>query len=416
MTDALSERVATVGRQLRTTQQQLSDDVTAALMRGIEPLDSDPVLVAMLEASVNANVTNIVDVLANDIPLAHLQPPTAAVEYALRLAQRGIPSNALVRAYHMGQNVALRRCYEIIGEQGLATPETVALTAEVSAVLYRYIDSVTAEVFAAYEEERARWIGAQGSALSSTVHTLLAAPSSSAHRFERETGYQLDRDHRAMILWLTDDTRASLADLDRIARDAVNRTGAAGPPLIAPMDGSSLWVWIPSARHPRGSTPADVMREVSLPGGVRVAFGLVGSGVEGFCRSHEQARAAFAVASIPASPTASVVSYDDRGIAVASMLAKDVDVTRVWVHEVLRELAVDTPGASPLRETLNRYFATGESHLRTAEQLQLHRNTVKYRIDKALAAVRPDTDRLDLALALTACEFLGPLVLSTQRT
>jgi DNA-binding PucR family transcriptional regulator len=56
------------------------------------------------------------------------------------------------------------------------------------------------------------------------------------------------------------------------------------------------------------------------------------------------------------------------------------------------------------------YFATRESHLHTAERLNLHRNTVKYRVGKALAEVPADRDRLDLALALTVCEFLGPVM------
>ena len=59
---------------------------------------------------------------------------------------------------------------------------------------------------------------------------------------------------------------------------------------------------------------------------------------------------------------------------------------------------------------MRTFYATGESHLHTAEQLNLHRNTVKYRVDKALASTRSH-DRLDIALALQVCEFLGPAVL-----
>lgn len=411
MKEIVRSRVAAVGRVLGTTQLDLSDDVTSTLMRGIAPLDGDPILVDMLEASVHANVANIVHILTNDIPLAHLQTPTAAVEYALRLAQRGIPSNALVRAYHMGQNVALQRCYQLIGEQELKAADTVEVTEQVSALLFAYIDWVTAKVFEVYEDERARWIGARGSALSSTVHNLLAAPEVSATGFERETGYALGRDHCAIILWLGEDTQTTLADLDCLARHAVSRMGPAGAPLIAPMDASSMWVWIPFAERTRGLDPVEALREVGLPNGVRAAVGARASGVHGFCRSHEQARAAFHVAGVPRTPTGSVVSYADRGIAIASMLAGNIATTRTWVHEVLGTLASDAPTTTPLRETLTKFFATGESHLRTAEQLQLHRNTVKYRIDKALTATKPDVDRLDLAVALTACEFLGPLVL-----
>ena len=61
--------------------------------------------------------------------------------------------------------------------------------------------------------------------------------------------------------------------------------------------------------------------------------------------------------------------------------------------------------------TLNAYFSHDESHLRAAQYLNLHRNTVKYRINKALDQHTVSTDKLDLALALQVCEFLGPTVL-----
>ena len=58
---------------------------------------------------------------------------------------------------------------------------------------------------------------------------------------------------------------------------------------------------------------------------------------------------------------------------------------------------------------LNLQFLHGHG-IHTAERLNLHRNTVKYRVGKALAEVPADRDRLDLALALTVCEFLGPVI------
>ncbi|GAB36940.1 hypothetical protein GOOTI_244_00010 [Gordonia otitidis NBRC 100426] len=114
---------------------------------------------------------------------------------------------------------------------------------------------------------------------------------------------------------------------------------------------------------------------------------------------------------MPGSLVADVVGFGDRGVAVVSRLARDLEFTRAWVHEILGPLAEDSANAAVLRETLSVYFATGESHLHTAERLNLHRNTVKYRVDKAMRDTRT-TDRLDLALALTVCAFLGAEVLA----
>jgi DNA-binding PucR family transcriptional regulator len=108
------------------------------------------------------------------------------------------------------------------------------------------------------------------------------------------------------------------------------------------------------------------------------------------------------------------VSFGDQGVAVVSLLAGDIESTRLWVQELLGPLAVDRPGAEALRETLRVFFATGESYARTAELLSLHRNTVKYRVAKAFGerGEGREADRMDLAVALQVCRFLGPAVLA----
>jgi DNA-binding PucR family transcriptional regulator len=49
--------------------------------------------------------------------------------------------------------------------------------------------------------------------------------------------------------------------------------------------------------------------------------------------------------------------------------------------------------------------------------MNLHRNTVKYRINKALGdPVAAGRDKLDLALALQVCELLGRSVLRPAKS
>ncbi|MBM7367229.1 PucR family transcriptional regulator [Gordonia hydrophobica] len=403
MSDELRARAGVVGRRLREDVVGLSDDVTTTLARGIHQLDGDPALLDMLSASVRGNVTNIIDLLSNDIPLSNLQAPTGAIEYALRLAQRDIPSNSLVRAYHMGQNVVLQVIYSEVADMGLDVPESTELTKYLAATVYSYIDWITGVVFEAYEKERQRWAGVHGTALTTTVHSLLAASDASAGQFEGATGYWLDRTHISAVLWLDDDSHSELGELDRVARRSAVAAVSDGPPLVVPVDRLTVWAWVPF----RGEVPAAAHAMFGdLPAGVRAAVGQAIPGIHGFRRSHDQALAAFTIASTPRSPTGARVRYDDRGVAVASLLAHDLDATATWVREVLGDLAADSPAMAPLRETLAVYLATGDSHLRTAEHLNLHRNTVKYRIDKALTTIGAHRDRLDLSLALTACEFL----------
>ena len=77
-------------------------------------------------------------------------------------------------------------------------------------------------------------------------------------------------------------------------------------------------------------------------------------------------------------------------------------------------LAADTEAADRLRETLLVFLAEKGSYLATAERIHLHKNTVKYRVDKALEerGRSLDDERLELELALVACRWLAGSVLT----
>ncbi|GAA4481747.1 PucR family transcriptional regulator [Rhodococcus olei] len=411
--DEVRAIVVAIAHDLDARKTEITRSMSALLAREIDQLDADPKLVELLEASVAGNVATIIHVLANDIPVDHLQPTTAAVEYALRLAQRDVPSHSLVRAYHMGQDVLLRTCHDAVTALDLPTRLSLDVVRYISDVAYRYIDWITLYVFDTYERERRRWIGAQADVHSSAIRALLAGAADDPAPFESATGYRLSRTHVAMIVWSTDDA-ADLRALDRCVRGLAARLGAAGPPILTAVDRQTLWAWLPFDREAPAVASAEVVATGAVPAGVRVALGMPTPGRTGFRRSHQQALAAYSVATMPGSGTRPVVGFGDRGVAVVSLLAENPDSTRAWVWEVLGPLAEDTEQAATLRATLSTYFATGESHLHTAQRMNLHRNTVKYRIAKALGdpAAGPGThSKLDLALALQVCEYLGAKVL-----
>ena len=405
--------VEVLARRLRDIEDRMVDDMTAQ-MAEIDHRDGDPVLVDLLHASVEGNVTTINHILANNIPLGHLQPTTAAVEYALRLAQREVPSNSLMRAYRMGEFEYNRLCLDFLEELELAEGLSVRVARYVATVFFDYIEWITQYVFQAYESERERWIGAEGNVLSSTVNQLLDGDDEpdpfETEAFEAETGYRLDRTHLAAILW-SQDSAVGLADIDRAARSLAVALRAVSAPVITAADRSTVWMWIPFAGTPPRTDSAATATQVSLPPNLRVAIGLPGTGVTGFRRSYQQARSAYDVASTVPRAEPVVVGYGDRGIAVVSMMARDLPSTRAWISDVLGPLAQDTPNAQILRSTLSEFLSSGESHVRTAERMVLHRNTVKYRVGKAMAALPDRHDRMDLALALTVCEYLGATVL-----
>lgn len=58
----------------------------------------------LLGPSVEGNVDTLLHALRYAIPVERVAVSTAALEYARRLAQHGVPLNALVRAYRLGQH------------------------------------------------------------------------------------------------------------------------------------------------------------------------------------------------------------------------------------------------------------------------------------------------------------------------
>ena len=408
----LTEHTHVIARRLRDDEVAATASVTGEILERIEGLGEDAVLTEMLDASVHGNVTTIIHVLANDISISRLQPTTAAVEYARRLAQRDVPSNSLVRAYHVGQSVLLRDVYAKVDELSLSTTDSMQVVRHISDTVYEYIDWITKYVFEAYEDERRRWMGVESNVLTSAIHALLDSPAGDPSHLERDSGYRLDQRHAAMVVWSTDED-CSVRDLDRTARTLAGRLRAEGDPLITAIDRRTVWVWVPlGRRQDRTIDIGGVESALDPDHPITVAVGFPGDGVSGFRRSHQQAKAAFNVATSTAvdddrRQRSRVVGYGDRGVGLVALLARDLDSTRQWVRDVLGPLAAPGETSAVLRETLDVYFETGDSHLRAAERLNVHRNTVKYRVTKALAEA-PGSDHLDIATALVVCKLLGP--------
>ncbi|WP_328396336.1 PucR family transcriptional regulator [Nocardia sp. NBC_00416] len=374
---------------LKSREDEISSGMSALMARDIDHLDDDPRLLDMLEASVAGNVATVIDVLINDIPIERLEPDPAAVEYALRLAQREVPVNSLVRAYHMGQQEMLRICYGELDRGELPAPLALAVVERLTEIIYGYIDWITGYVFDAYEAERTRWVDTRGSVRSSTVHSVLSADNPDISAFEHETGYPLGREHLALILWREGPEQASALDLLETRVRAIGPLlHTDGPAIVTAIDRRTVWAWLPFGRRPTADV-TEIRSTCDLSEGVRLAVGLPGHGPAGFRRSHLQARAAYFVATVPGAPDlSSAVGFADPGVGVISLLATDLDATRSWVQEVLGDLAEDTAQAATLRHTLSTYYATGDNHVQTAQTLTLHRNTVKYRIAKAVEVTR----------------------------
>jgi DNA-binding PucR family transcriptional regulator len=90
---------------------------------------------------------------------------------------------------------------------------------------------------------------------------------------------------------------------------------------------------------------------------------------------------------------------------------------REFIADVLGALSADTNNDARLRETLRVFLACGASYKQAADELTLHFNTVRYRVERAISRRGREigADRLDVEVALLLCHWYGKAVLQPHR-
>jgi DNA-binding PucR family transcriptional regulator len=341
--------------------------------------------------------------------------PTAALEYARRLAQRGTPASLIVRCYRVGQSRFLRHCIEALSNQEEDGDRQA--DGEVSIVLIEqvsdYIDRVLEQVLGEYEQTRERRVQTRSAMLATRVRSVLDSAHVDVGGAESELGYRVGGHHLGLVVWVDDDAADNdpLATLSGLTTMLARSFGRSDEALFVPADDKSAWVWLPLARCGPVDHPAFARAITEWKSTVGAAVGEPGSGADGFRRTHQQALSALAVARAAGTNASRVVPFVD--VAPIAFMCTDIDGTRAWVHETLGALAGDSERHVMLRETARVYLQTGGSYVGTAEQLFLHRNTAQYRVRKAeeLRGRALRDGRLDAELALLACHWLGRTVL-----
>lgn len=414
---AVAESVALIIDRIGGRAPDVIGSIQRYLAAEVVELRGDPALLELLRASVAGNVETVFDALRYHISIERVEPPTAALEYARRVAQHGIPVNALVRAYRLGQQQVLAHVLEEIRRAGLE-PEAALNTYEaISIVAFRYIDWISQQVTDAYETERERWVENRNSVRALRVRELLdsAAGSVDIDAAIAAIRYPLRRTHLAMILWTSADDAPGreLLRLERFVRDLADSMTLRDGALFVAADQVSGWGWLPLGTAATADPVEHIRRfaadSVDAP---HLAMGTAQSGLEGFRRSHRQAQKARRVA-VAGAQNRRVTAAGDPGVAAAALLTEDLAETREWVCETLGPLASDTDNDARLRETMRVFFGEGSSYKGAAERLNLHHNSVKYRVDRAVErrGRRIGDDRIDVEIALLVCHHLGSAVL-----
>jgi hypothetical protein len=411
--------VAEVAGRLHGRVAGVSAELRRSLEEQIPELRGDPALVELLGTSVEGNVDTLLHALRYDIAVERVEAPTGALEYARRLAQHGVPVNALVRAYRLGQRFMNEAVFAELRTIDIPESRRVEVIEAITATMFGYIDWMSQQVVAVYEDERERWLENQNSLRALRVREVLAANKAiDVDAATTSIRYPLRWHHLGLIMWYPElgTEGDDLARLQGFVRELGEAAGAGASPLFVPSDRSCGWGWLPYRAAATDAVEKARRFALTRPDSPSVAIGTMGSGIEGFRRSHREAEEARGVAIVRERREPTVIAASDPGLSVVARMGGDVVNTRDWVAAVLGDLAGDNENDARLRDTLRMYLACGSSYKVAAEELNMHFNSVKYRVGRAVARRGREigSDRLEVELALLASHWYGSAVLQPK--
>jgi PucR C-terminal helix-turn-helix domain/GGDEF-like domain len=413
---AVAELVAEVAAAVARRATVVCQDIHEVILREIPQLRDDKPLLALHTSHVQSNVETCLQILQHRIDLTSVAAPAAAVEYARRLAQRGTPLTALLRAYRVGHACFSDWLLRELARQANDAEAVTAATLSMSKTVAGYIDQTSEEMVAAYGQERENWLRNRSIVRAARIRDLLSGERTDVSAAEATLGYRLRQYHVGVVCW-AGDAAGSANEITRLGH-AISQVAAqvacGGDPVFLPRDESSAWAWLPlgirDAFDSAAASTADVDADIHF------AFGDPARGVTGFRITHQQAISAQAVVLAAESPPPRAVTFSE--VAPVAMMLSTKELVRPWVLGTLAGLAIDDENHARLRDTLLVFLQNGGSYKTTAEQLMLHKNTVQYRIRKAEESLgRPVGDsRQDVELALQASRWLGSYVLQQHGT
>src|SRR6476620_1111502 len=156
--DAVSRELSEVAAAVGGHVLDVTHDIWQLVTSDIPELRGDDIVEKLLDASIEENVATLLHVFEHGLVPDEIRPPPAAVEYARRLAQRGVSTIALIRAYRVGHGRFLSRCVEQLASRTTDAALNAAVTLRLVDVSFPYIDRVSEELILVYQQERDRWL------------------------------------------------------------------------------------------------------------------------------------------------------------------------------------------------------------------------------------------------------------------
>lgn len=419
--DDVAHHTARLASRMRPHLGELTDAVYEYLAQRITDLAEESELLEMMRASTEANIASIFHALEQGVNPRDLAPPSAAVDYARRLAQRGISVNALLRAYRLGQQKLLQRAYDFVVDDDELPPDTVAAVYQEQVdAISEYIDWISQNVADHYEQERESWLANRATARETHVRRILSGEDVDRASTEQILGCDIDARHLGVIAWTppaSDHAADQLGRFTAAIRKLAHALDSTRAALIIGRDQGTAWGWIPVGADwtydsgLREHFDVDAGSDAAVRhGSIRLAIGSAHWSAAGFRLTHDEA-ARVQLVCLAGRSEDTLASHDEWGMGSASLLVKDLEGSLTWVRSVLGPIAEDTEANARHRLTLREFLRHDLSYTATAAAMSMHKNSIRYRVEMAEAAMGNSisTNRLDVETALCAHDYLVPV-------
>jgi len=240
----------------------------------------------------------------------------------------------------------------------------------------------------------------------------------------RALGYELEGDHLALVVGLDPARGAARGVFHRDGPaggemprprllDALRRVlGARERPALLRQDGEHVVVFLPPGEAaPAREAEAVRQAAAAMLGGVPLSVG-VGrpyAGVAGLSAGYREAEEALHIGQELLGGDRTTY-FGDLGIRRLLFPLRDSAELRAFYAEYLGDLeSYDERHGTELIRTLEGFFAHHGNHVRAAEALHLHRNTLLYRLARIQSISGLDLDDAEVRLAVQVALRLRPL-------
>lgn len=400
--DLLVEVTARVGSPAVGWAVQLGEDMAAAVARSMPVFGESPGAVRTLRSATESVTLTTLMLLSagGDVPGVTQDAIGATTEFV----RRRIPVEMMLRGIQLAHGVMsdafLAACQDLTEE-----PQRTAEMRRTTSALFGWYAEFSRLTAEHYHRQLIEWTKSADAARSDLVNSLLAGRTIDPGRAERELRYAITGRHVGVVVGTTGSSAAEIRTLERVAHDVLRSLGYDRQLIVAATD-REVWAWgevLAGVAEPDSDLPA-------VPDGLVVGIGNPADGPAGFRTTHAEAETTTRLAPLEAAYRR-ILRYQDASLV--AMLAGKPEDARRFVRFELGGLARDTPAAAALRETLLAYLDEQSSPAAAAAKLHVARNTVSYRVARAIEILGrdPATRRLQLHVALHLAHFLGRDVL-----